>query len=363
MSETCVLFETQDSSTVLIDIPQSIEEAQTLPGERPLARLLSCPPLEKPWNTPEPKYDTQHGYWVSPSVTITELMTLERVRVALDAIKSSHRGPWCRPRVTLESTSGTRDVTDNTNQEQSRKRKNGPMDPAAPTREDAILMPVQSHHLLGTLESRRDEFLSTAPNFDLILLDPPWPSRSARRKKDGYSTAYGVREAEALLSQVPISAHLKPDGLVAVWVTNKAAVTDLLMSHGGVFAQWGLEPVGDWIWLKVTASGEPVLDLDSQWRKPWERLLIARKKGSTVKLPVPSKVMLAVPDVHSRKPNMRSLFREVWPAGYQGLEVFARNLTAGWWGWGNEVLRFQQPEHWIPADEQTPECNGRASCH
>ena len=32
---------------------------------------------------------------------------------------------------------------------------------------------------------------------------------------------------------------------------------------------------------------------------------------------------------------------------YEALEVFARNSTAGWWGWGNEVLKFQGREHWI----------------
>ena len=35
---------------------------------------------------------------------------------------------------------------------------------------------------------------------------------------------------------------------------------------------------------------------------------------------------------------------------YEALEIFARNLTSGWWAWGNEVLKFQSDECWIEAD-------------
>ncbi len=56
-------------------------------------------------------------------------------------------------------------------------------------------------------------------------------------------------------------------------------------------------------------------------------------------------MILAVPDVHSRKPNLRALLGV--PHDGAGLEVFARNLTAGWWGWGDEALLFQHRRHWV----------------
>jgi N6-adenosine-specific RNA methylase IME4 len=55
--------------------------------------------------------------------------------------------------------------------------------------------------------------------------------------------------------------------------------------------------------------------------------------------------------VHSRKPNLRGLFEELLPERYEALEVFARNLTAGWWAWGDEVLLFQKRECWVEAGE------------
>ncbi len=66
-----------------------------------------------------------------------------------------------------------------------------------------------------------------------------------------------------------------------------------------------------------------------------------------------AKSLSAVPDVHSRKPNLRQLFDEILPPGYAALEVFARNLTAGWWSWGDDVLHFQHTSHWVsPPDDK-----------
>jgi N6-adenosine-specific RNA methylase IME4 len=166
------------------------------------------------------------------------------------------------------------------------------------------------------------------------------------------ATVYTIEEARDLLTQIPVASHLKRDGLVAVWITNKTTITDMLTAPGGVLAQWDVEPVGEWIWLKVTSAAEPVFDVELAWRKPWERLLIARKRGSSTPIPAATKVIVGVPDVHSRKPNLKGLFEDILPQGYLGLEIFARNLTAGWWSWGNEVMFFQQTHHWVAIDDE-----------
>ncbi|RYP52406.1 hypothetical protein DL768_002437 [Monosporascus sp. mg162] len=371
MERCCVLFESPDKSAVVIDIPRSIEEAQVLPGQQAIERrLVSCSPIGEQWATPEPRNGDIQIAATQPSAAIAELMTLETARTALDGVRSSHAGPWCLSRVLVRRQAGgvgdeskdssrkrKQTVLVGSDQEEAisepvRQRQHGPPDPHAVNDPSPPFIPPfipeQSHYLLGSIASQREAFLRTAPQFDLIVLDPPWPSRSVKRKKrGGYSTAYGMREAGELLSQIPVASHLKRDGLVAVWVTNKAAVTDLLTSPGGIFSQWGLEPVGEWIWLKITASGDPVVDMESRWRKPWERLLIAKKIGSSARLPSHAKVIMAVPDVHSRKPSLRGLFKDILPDDYVGLEVFARNLTAGWWSWGDEVLRFQHRHHWV----------------
>ncbi|KAI0409093.1 MT-A70-domain-containing protein [Xylaria palmicola] len=361
--EPSVLFESSDGAAVVIDVPRSLEEAQVLPGRAIPRRIISTAPAELPWKVPEPKRGSVKH--VSPSAAVAELMALESVKAALALVRAGYDGPWCLPRVTCEQAIGpepTRtgesgaDAGATKARSQMRKRRYRPSSASPLSEEDketsrGPLIPEQSCHLLGTIASEREAFLRDAPQFDLVVLDPPWPSRSVKRKSDSYTVAHDMGEVRALLSQIPIASHLKHNGLVAIWVTNKAAVTDLLTEPGGMLAQWGLEPVGEWIWVKITSAGEPILDVESSWRKPWERLLIARKLGSPILLPTNMKVILGAPDIHSRKPNLRRLFTDILPTNYAGLEVFARNLTAGWWSWGNEVLLFQQEHHWAPLED------------
>jgi N6-adenosine-specific RNA methylase IME4 len=95
--------------------------------------------------------------------------------------------------------------------------------------------------------------------------------------------------------------------------------------------------------------------MGSEWRKPWEKLIIAKRAGAATPPGLKSKTIIAVPDLHSRKPSVQRLFAECLPPQYLGLEVFARNLTAGWWSWGDDVLKFQQNVHWtLPDDADRP---------
>jgi len=263
-------------------------------------------------------------------------MTIAAVESALDLLQSNYSGSMCLARCSSSATGDEEPLLETLD-----AKFHG-----CPTDEDKFI-PEDSCYLAGTIQERREDVLNEAPEFDLILLDPPWPNRSARRKKGGYTTAYDGASIRDLLSQIPIAAKLKTDGIVAVWVTNKPALTELLTAPRGIFAEWGVELVDTWTWLKVTTRGEPIFDITSAWRKPWEQLLIARRRGSPQSQPRGGRVIVAVPDIHSRKPSLRPLFQEFFAPGYTALEVFARHLTAGWWAWGDEVLLFQGREHWV----------------
>lgn len=341
MSES-ILFRNEDRSVILIDGPKSIEDAQFLKpveasqrGRR--RRLISSKPPEEPFKTPEPKHSPPNP---SAGAALAELSAAAAVEDALKALYDLYSGPWCLPRIhAVQETNVER-------HERDKKRKAEEVDSPGGVLSDPVIA-EESVYLQGTISSERSRFLKEAPMFDLIVMDPPWPNRSVRRKRGSYHTANDLDEIRNTLSLIPIASHLAPAGLVAVWITNKASVLELLTSPRGLFAEWGLELVGEWTWLKVTTAGEPMVDVNSTWRKPWERLLIARKRGAERRLPTRSRVIISVPDLHSRKPNLRPLFDNILPPGYRGLEVFARNLTAGWWSWGDEVLKFQQPEHWV----------------
>ncbi|KAK1974458.1 MT-A70-domain-containing protein [Colletotrichum cereale] len=339
-SPRSILFQNGDRSVFLVDIPASLEESQFLPGRSSAAttagsqrRLLSVDPITTPFSVPEPRDPLTNNY--TPASQLADLMIEAAVRSALETLRKEYSAPFCLPRVT---GGGGGNVGGGSECSKMGLQDHPACKDAAQDTAAAVthLIPEESAYLSGSIRETREAFLSTAPRFDLIVLDPPWPNKSARRKTGGYSTVYGLKETRALLDRIPVASHLADGGLVAIWAT----LVDLLTSPRGVLAGWGLEVAAEWIWVKLTAGGEPVFDPESAWRKPWERLIVARRRGDNRK--VPQRVVAAVPDVHSRKPNLRHLFQDQLPRGYLGLEVFARNLTAGWWGWGDEVLRFQE---------------------
>lgn len=169
-----------------------------------------------------------------------------------------------------------------------------------------------------------------------------------------------------------LGPHIAPHGIVACWITNKPTSREAVMQ---AFDAWDIHLVEEWYWLKVTAGGLPVTDICGVWRKPYEVLLIGRKAaqriddGNVDGQPLPAvaddesrreevemkrRVIVAVPDVHSRKPCIKTLVEGAFgfeEGKYRAIEVFARNLTAGWWAWGDECMRFQWEGWWSSGDD------------
>lgn len=233
-----------------------------------------------------------------------------------------------------------------------------------------FFLPPHSSCFLGQAESSqafrarvRDlaQDLDTRKAFDVILLDPPWPNASARRvhksKSGHYSVCHTVPEVRHLLDNMDLDLLLERNGLIAIWITNKSAVRELVVGADGLFASYGVRLIEEWVWVKTTIHGEPQSDLQATRRKPYEILLIGRKFGdwspNNVKTTPRRRIIAAVPDMHSRKPCLKELLEDLFELGpgYRGLEVFARYLISGWWSWGNEALKFNQSCYWV-AEEQ-----------
>lgn len=149
-----------------------------------------------------------------------------------------------------------------------------------------------------------------------------------------------------------LGQNIAPHGLVGCWITNKPAVRKAALA---AFDQWGVKLTEEWTWLKVTTKGEPVTELGGIWRKPYEVLLLGRKgvEGKNLEAgEVKKRLIAAVPDLHSRKPNLKELIEPLTPepANYRALEIFARNLTAGWFAWGAECLKYNWDGYWKSPD-------------
>jgi N6-adenosine-specific RNA methylase IME4 len=163
-------------------------------------------------------------------------------------------------------------------------------------------------------------------------------------------------EMRELLFDTKIELLMADNCLLGIWITNKPAVRDLVLGDEGLFACWAIELVEEWVWLKTTLHGEPVSPLEALWRKPYEVLLLGRKRPpnrqNAFTEDVKKRVIIAVPDLHSRKPCLKELIEPLMldPKEYSALEVFARHLVTGWWSWGNENIKFNWTGYWHEED-------------
>ncbi|KAL8807292.1 MAG: hypothetical protein Q9182_000797 [Xanthomendoza sp. 2 TL-2023] len=198
--------------------------------------------------------------------------------------------------------------------------------------------------------------LSAAPGqFDFILLDPPWDNKSVRRSKT-YETPSKTDVDPMHILQEMLGKHMAPGALVGCWITNNSRVRNAALR---AFDFWGVDLVEEWAWLKTTVHGEPVCDLDGRMRRPYETLLMGRTAdvtfdafdNITATQPTTKRLIVSVPDLHSRKPCLKELIEPMMrdKTSYRALEVFARNLTAGWWSWGDEVLKYNWEAYWTEA--------------
>ncbi|KAL3476246.1 MT-A70-domain-containing protein [Aspergillus californicus] len=223
--------------------------------------------------------------------------------------------------------------------------------------------------------------LPSDKKFNLILLDPPWSNKSVRRSGHYQMQSYSDSDmlTKSICNILRVHSHIYPhtpshlspspsgpdtntnqvseQSIAAIWITNSAKARNTAYES---LTGAGFTVCEEWLWVKTTTDGHPVTPIEGLWRKPYEVLVIGKKQplAEVSAEGVQTRVIVAVPDVHSRKPNLREVFERIFFSGsstaqgqcgvqYSALEVFARNLTAGWWACGNEVLKFNSEEWWV----------------
>ncbi|XP_048856961.1 N(6)-adenine-specific methyltransferase METTL4 isoform X2 [Brienomyrus brachyistius] len=224
---------------------------------------------------------------------------------------------------------------------------------------ELYLLPPRCRFLLSDI-SKMQPLLQCGRKFDAIVLDPPWENKSVKRSK-----RYGSLPSSQL-RRIPISELSAPGCLVATWVTNRQRHRRCVREE--LYPLWGVEPEAEWLWVKVTRSGEYVFPLDSPHKKPYEVLVLGRRvgeaggtlsssQGSEPVLPN-LKLLVSVPStLHSHKPSLADVLGEFLRPDAECLELFARGLQPGWTSWGNEVLKFQHHSYF----EREPPVSGPPS--
>ena len=391
---TSVLYQNPSRTTTLLDLPLSIQNGQYQHGELSVQgdiQILSAEPPEQPYPSIEPKGPKRAKLLESipPAEQAYHDKLQALISISLQEIRSARgQRQWCLPRqsatisfqeslqepskptagktsseppVILSSISNIfssiNDISDRIVSNPSRLSTKVLFD------NHAVSIPPRSVFLLSDVMQSLSPYSSFSGNifhgpFDFILMDPPWPNRSVRHSK-AYHTSESEGE-EPFLNVLPsVHNHLTATGIVGIWVTNKASIRRLVLTS---LHQKGLQLFEEWVWVKTTTNGEPVTPLDGLWRRPYEVLLLFRRREelqcrtinasdldiSIWAAEVPVRVFVAVPDYHSRKPCVKEIIEPllVDPVNYQAVEIFARNLTADWFSWGNQVLKYNLDCHW-----------------
>ncbi|KAG9348003.1 hypothetical protein JZ751_004022 [Albula glossodonta] len=208
---------------------------------------------------------------------------------------------------------------------------------------ERYLLPPHCSFLLSDI-TRMQPLVSYGKMFDAIVLDPPWENKSVKRS-NRYSFLPSLQ-----LKQLPLPLLSAQGCIVATWVTNRQK--HLRFVRDELYPHWGVEVLAEWLWVKVTRSGEFVFPMDSPHKKPYEILVLGRYRGNRTHPFSPAetsetclaelRLIVSVPSViHSHKPPLAEVLKEYLGPDAKCLELFARNLQPGWTSWGNEVIKFQ----------------------
>ncbi|XP_077126426.1 N(6)-adenine-specific methyltransferase METTL4 isoform X1 [Ranitomeya variabilis] len=217
---------------------------------------------------------------------------------------------------------------------------------------EKYLIPPRSSFLLSDVSYM--EPLLHYKKYSIIVIDPPWENKSVKRsKRYNYLSPMEIK-------RLPIPALAAPDCLVITWVTNRQKHLRFVKEE--LYPHWSIRALAEWHWVKITHSGEFVFPIDSVHKKPYEILILGRLMTSDISAareletpvlpPIPQhKIIVSVPcSLHSHKPPLSEILKEFVKPDVDRLELFARNLQPGWTSWGNEVLKFQHMDYFIPPE-------------
>ncbi|XVE56003.1 hypothetical protein DITRI_Ditri03aG0202200 [Diplodiscus trichospermus] len=182
--------------------------------------------------------------------------------------------------------------------------------------------------------------------FNVIVIDPPWENGSAHQK-----SVYPTLPNRYFLS-LPVKKLTHRDGsIVALWVTNREKLRNFVEKE--LFPVWGVRHLSTVYWLKVKGDCSLISDLDLFHHRPYECLLLGYCHGndsenlSKFRAVKDKYIVISIPGGYSRKPPIGELLLEhvlgVKPA--RCIELFAREMLAGWVSWGNEPLHFQDSRY------------------
>lgn len=202
--------------------------------------------------------------------------------------------------------------------------------------------------------------------YDLIMADPPWPTKRRSPKGDGksFTQHYGAMTFEAI-EALPVGQLAAPSSLLMLWVPwglvwhggdpqKHFAGADAGQSRPGrVMKSWGFRFVTGGGWFKRTVHGKIAIGCGYRLRDACEPFMIGISGGPVTSRSVRN-IIESVEDCnsfdglrreHSRKPEAAFEWCERLFPDARRLELFSRRSRPGWTTWGYEAGKFDPVVH------------------
>ncbi|VDN01954.1 unnamed protein product [Thelazia callipaeda] len=210
-------------------------------------------------------------------------------------------------------------------------------------KDQKYILPPMSSFIINDV-SASTALIKQRKRFDFILLDPPWPNGSVKRK----NVYHMCKELTSVL-ELCVPELLLESGLFATWVTNNEK---FLKFVDDMIEHFGLEKIATWRWLKVTNSLEPISAFNSHHKLPFENIVFACHPSAVsyyVEI-VDEFVLISTPSaIHSRKPPLFPILQALGfiKKSAEQLELYGRYLLPQTTTIGFESCKLQNRRYFI----------------
>lgn len=196
------------------------------------------------------------------------------------------------------------------------------------------------------------EFEKLANDYQLIMVDPPWPYRlrSKAGEKKSYAAHYGAMTFEDIIG-LPVDMLAADDCILFLWCTwplllfcgddqrNFVGADASYSRVGAVMSAWGFRYASGGAWVKRTKHDRVAFGTGYRLRSACEPFLIG-VKGNPKTSRSERNLIEGLAREHSRKPDAAFDWCERYMPGARRLELFSRQSRPNWDSWGFEAGKF-----------------------
>ena len=171
--------------------------------------------------------------------------------------------------------------------------------------------------------------------YGIIYADPPWHYRVYSKKGAGRSAEshYPTMTIEKIQA-LPVSELADKDCALFMWIT-----FPLLKESLSVLSAWGFKfKTIAFVWIKQNRKSDSLFWGMGYWTRTNAEFCVLATKGKPKRMAKNvHQVIVSHIEEHSKKPDeaRRRIVRLM--GDLPRIELFARQKSAGWDGWGNEV--------------------------